>query len=285
MTSDQHFLFVTELAIYPIKSTRRVPVQQAQVVTTGFAHDRRWMLVDPEGKFITQRQHPKMVHIIAQPDDQGIVVDAPGMNEVHIAQPFLEEVLEEVLEQALQQKSRQRFEVTVWKDQCGALDAGDQAAQWFSEYMGFNCRLVFMDDGCQRPVDQRYGLPSDLNSFSDGFPFLLTSETSLADLNGRLDQPVPMDRFRANIVINGLDAFAEDNWQRIRIGSVEFRVSKACTRCIMTTVDTETGIKGKEPLQTLASYRRGEKGVLFGMNLNHDSEGVISVGDSVEILD
>ena len=277
MTSDQPPLFVTELAIYPIKSTRRVPVQQARVVTTGFAHDRRWMLVDPDGKFITQRQYPKMVHIVAQPDDQGIVVDAPGMEEMHILQPSLQH--------SLQQESHQRSQVTVWKDQCGALDAGDQVAQWFSEYMGFNCRLVYMDDGCQRPVDQRYGLASDLTSFSDGFPFLLTSETSLADLNGRLDQPVPMDRFRANIVINGLEAFVEDSWKRIRIGSVEFRVSKACTRCIMTTVDTQTGVKGKEPLQTLASYRRGEKGVLFGMNLNHDSEGVISVGDPVEILD
>ena len=276
MTSDQHSLFVTELAIYPVKSTRRLPVQQAKVVTTGFAHDRRWMLVDPEGKFITQRQYPKMVHIVAQPDEQGMVVNAPGMDAIQILQPLLKKELEK--------EPRHRFEVTVWKDVCAALDAGDQAAHWFSEYMGFNCRLVYMDEGCQRPVDQRYALTSDLTSFSDGFPFLLTSEASLADLNGRLDQPVPMDRFRPNIVINGLEAFAEDHWQRIRIGSVEFRVSKACTRCIMTTVDTRTGIKGKEPLQTLASYRRGEKGVLFGMNLNHDSEGVISVGDPVEIL-
>lgn len=277
MTSDQHSLFVTELAIYPVKSTRRLPVQQAKVVTTGFAHDRRWMLVDPEGKFITQRQHPKMVHIVAQPDEQGMVVNAPGMDAIHILQPLLQK--------ELQNESHHRFEVTVWKDVCAALDAGDQAAQWFREYMGFNCRLVYMDEECQRPVDQRYALTSDLTSFSDGFPFLLTSEASLADLNGRLDQPVPMDRFRPNIVINGLEAFAEDYWQRIRIGSVEFRVSKACTRCIMTTVDTRTGIKGKEPLQALANYRRGEKGVLFGMNLNHDNEGVISVGDPVEILD
>ncbi|MET4694573.1 MOSC domain-containing protein [Endozoicomonas lisbonensis] len=277
MTSDQHSLFVTELAIYPVKSTRRLTVQQANVVTTGFAHDRRWMLVDPEGKFITQRQHPKMVHIVAQPDDQGMVVNAPGMEDIRVLQPLLQEPV-------LKEEPRQRFEVTVWKDVCAALDAGDQAAQWFSEYMGFSCRLVYMDEGCQRPVDQRYALTSDLTSFSDGFPFLLTSEASLADLNGRLEQPVPMDRFRPNIVINGLEAFAEDDWQRIRIGSVEFRVSKACTRCIMTTIDTQTGIKGKEPLQTLANYRRGEKGVLFGMNLNHDNEGVISVGDPVEIL-
>lgn len=268
MTSNNQPLTVTELAIYPIKSTRRISVRQARITTTGFDHDRRWMLVDPKGQFITQRQHPEMVHITAQPDEHGLSLTAPEMQTTQIAFPEM----------------GKRFGVTVWSDQCAALDAGDRAAQWFSRYMGFDCRLVYMDDACQRQVDQRYAQSEDLTSFADGFPFLLTSEASLADLNTRLQKPVPMERFRPNIVVNGLDAYAEDHWQRIRIGQIEFRVSKACSRCVMTTVDTDTGVKGKEPLKTLSSYRRGEKGVLFGMNLNHDSEGVISVGDRVEIL-
>ncbi|AMO56648.1 hypothetical protein GZ77_03410 [Endozoicomonas montiporae] len=268
MTSDQSSLFVTDLAIYPVKSTRRLPVKQARIVSTGFDHDRRWMLVDSNGKFITQRQHPKMVHIVSVPDERGVLLSAPGMNDLQVTYPLV----------------NQRSLVTVWSDECAAQDAGDQAAQWFSQYMGLDCRLVYMDEQCQRIVDQRYAASDDLTSFADGFPFLLTSEASLADLNGRLEEAVPMERFRPNIIINGLEAFAEDRWQRIRIGSVEFRVSKACTRCVMTTVDTQTGKKGKEPLKTLASFRKGEKGVLFGMNLNHNSEGVISVGDPVEIL-
>lgn len=261
-------LKVTELAIYPIKSTRKISLQQAVTVNTGFTHDRRWMLVDNDGRFITQRQHPRMVFITATPNESGLFLTAPGKPQLHVDTP----------------ESDLRSLVTVWKDDCLAIDSGDTSAQWFTDFIGVPCRLVYMDDEFKRQVDQRYAQPTDQTGFADGFPFLLTTEASLEELNGRLTDAVPMERFRPNIVINGLEAYAEDHWRRIRIGTVVFRVSKACTRCVMTTVDTDLGIKGKEPLRTLSSYRRGDKGVLFGMNLIHDTEGTISVGDSVEVL-
>ena len=260
---------VTELAIYPIKSTRQIQLDTAKTVQTGFAHDRRWMLITPDGVFLTQRQHPRMVLVTAMPTETGLLVSAPGMNNLPVSTPAGSDYLT----------------TAVWKDECQALDAGDSAAAWFSDYMEMPCRLVYMDDHFKRQLDPRYSASADQTGFADGFPFLLISEASLDDLNSRLETPVPMARFRPNIVINGTEPFAEDRWKRIRIGEVEFRVSKACSRCVMTTVDTDLAIKGKEPLATLSKYRRGEGGVLFGQNLSHDNQGTIQIGDTVEILE
>lgn len=260
---------VTELAIYPIKSTRQIRVGQADIIQTGFAHDRRWMLISPDGVFITQRQYPHLVLVTAMPVETGLLLSAPGRQNLPVNTP----------------SGNDYRTVTVWKDECLALDAGAEAAAWFSDYMGMSCRLVYMDDRFKRQVDRRYATSADQTGFADGFPFLLISEASLADLNARLENPVPMVRFRPNMVIRGTGPFAEDSWKRIRIGSVEFRVSKACSRCVMTTVDTDLAVKGKEPLATLANYRRGKGGVLFGQNLAHDGLGTIRVGDTVEILE
>jgi uncharacterized protein len=176
-------------------------------------------------------------------------------------------------------------EVSLWEDTCEAIDQGDEVAQ-LSRYIGIPCRLVRIRDGYVRQVSTEYAHDErDQVGFADGFPFLLLSEASLADLNARLSVPISMQRFRPNIVVSGTTPFGEDTWKIIRIGGIEFHVVKPCARCVVTTIDQQSGVQGKEPLRTLATYRhvRG-KGVLFGQNLVHSNEGSISVGDVVHIV-
>ena len=261
---------ITELAIYPIKSTRQVSLQQAQIVATGFAHDRTWVLADNEGRFITQRDYPQLVRVLATPQSEGLLLQCPDLSELWVPTPAQGNLCS----------------VSVWKDQCDALDAGDEAALWFSQFLNTSCRLYYQPENAVRAVDSRFAKEGDRTGFADGFPFLLTTEGSLAQLNRRLHSPVPMKRFRPNIVVDSTDAFAEDSWKKIQIGEVIFRVAKPCSRCVMTTVDTETGTKtGKDPLATLAKYRKSEGGIIFGQNLIHDHPGVIRVGDPVIILE
>ena len=263
-------MHVSELAIYPIKSTRQISLREAIITHTGFMHDRRWVLTDEAGRFITQRQYPELVRIMAEPVSSGLLIQSAGHPELSVRYPETRKL----------QKT-----VTVWKDQCQAQDAGDEATQWFSGFLGITCRLYFQPDHSIRQVDPQYARMGDRTGFADGFPFLLTSEASLADLNQRLDSPVPMKRFRPNIVISGAGAFAEDQWQLIKIGDITFRVAKPCSRCVMTTIDTQKGIKtGKDPLKTLSEYRRTEHGIIFGQNLIHNQQGVIRVGDKVTII-
>jgi uncharacterized protein YcbX len=160
---------------------------------------------------------------------------------------------------------------------------GEEVSQWFSEFLELSCQLVYMPDNSYRPVNSRYASHNQQVSFADGFPFLLISEASLQDLNERLDQPIPMNRFRPNLVVSGCEAFAEDSWRSIRIGSIPFHVVKPCERCLITTVDQAQGIRGKEPLQTLAQYRLSNGKILFGQNLIPAELGTLQVGDSVEI--
>ena len=263
-------MHVSELAIYPIKSTRQISLTEAIITGTGFSHDRRWVLADETGKFISQRQYPGLVRVQATPVASGLLVSSTGCSDLSVA--FPENINTDTL-------------VSVWKDQCQAQDAGDEAAEWFSLFLGIKCRLYYQPDHAIRPVDPRFSQPGDHTGFADGFPFLLTTEASLKDLNGRLATAVPMKRFRPNIVIAGAEAFAEDRWQSIRIGNITFRVAKPCSRCVMTTVDTEKGIKtGTDPLKTLSEYRRTENGVIFGQNLIHNRQGMIKVGDKVTVI-
>lgn len=262
---------VTELAIYPIKSTRQISVDEAQIVATGFAHDRAWVLADDNGRFITQRHYPELVNVLAMPKANGILLESAGLPDLWVEQPDLK---------------NNSCVVTVWKDECDALDAGDEAAHWFSQYLKVSCRLYYQPANAVRSVDPRYAEVGDRTGFADGFPFLLTTQGSLSDLNSRLEWPVSMKRFRPNIVVDCMEAFAEDRWKKIKIGDVVLRVVKPCSRCVMITVDTESGIKtGKDPLATLAKYRLTEGGVIFGQNLIHDNQGLIRVGDEVTILE
>ncbi len=257
------------LYVYPIKSAGGISLEASEVDERGLRHDRRWMLVDEAGRFMTQRRTPRMALIGVRIEPDLLVVDAPDM-------PSLEIPLEPP-------QGRPRL-TQVWNDLVEVLAVGDEAAHWFSEFLGVRCRLVYLPDESVRPVDPDYGRTGDRVGLADGFPFLLTSEASLADLNARLESPLPLNRFRPNLVVRGSGAFAEDGWSLLSVGEITFRVAKPCARCVITTVDQGTATTGKEPLRTLARFRRAGEGVLFGQNLIHDNKGTLRVGDPVDVL-
>jgi len=264
---------LTEINIYPIKSTRRIALDESDVLPRGLPWDRRWMLVDAQGKFMTARKHPTLAVVETRLDDATLHVSVTGQPELVLP---------------LQTEARDFTKVTIWRDQCDAIPAGADADAWFSDYLGVECHLVQMSDDRVRGVDPDYGNPGDEVSFADGFPMLLITEASLNDLNTRLEHPVSMRRFRPNLVVDGDRPYAEDNWHRIRIGEVEFEGVKNCSRCIFTTIDPDTGIKNPatEPLRTLSQYRRRpEGGVYFGQNLIPRSGGKVRVGDKIELID
>ena len=264
-------MILSSISIYPIKSTAALDLQSATIDARGLMHDRRWMIVDPEGRFLTGRQLARMVLIRALPAGDGLVLQAPSMPDRIVAAPA--------------SNDGERLPVTVWDDVVDAAcaDAVDDA--WLSEFLGRPVRLVAMDAQSVRTVESKPSSAFDDDvSFADGFPFLAISQASLDALNARLDKPIPMQRFRPNLVIAGCDPHAEDSWHRIRIGGVEFEAVKPCARCVFTTVDSELGVRDPsgEPLRTLKSYRRSDEGITFGMNLVARARGRICIGDRVE---
>lgn len=262
---------LTDIALHPIKSAGRIRVASARVEARGLRDDRRFMLVDGNGKFLTQRQHPRMALLGVVLDDDGLTVSAPDREAIRVSPTM-----------ALAECRA----VTVWGDEVRGQRLPASVDTWFSDFLGFECHLVYMAEDERRIVDPTYGQAEDIVSFADGFPFLLISENSLAELNSRLAKPVSMAQFRPNLVVRADRAYAEDDWRRIRIGECEFELVKPCARCVLTTVDPERGIAdpGREPLRTLSSYRRREGGVMFGQNLIARRLGTIRVGDRVEVL-
>lgn len=254
---------------YPVKSLRGEAFDALEVGPQGLAGDRRWMLVDREGRFMTQRQLPRMALVQARiAGDAGLRLQAPGMPGIDVAPA-----------------AGTRLEVLVWKDRLPAMTASAEADRWLSAFLDSPCRLVYLPDEVRRPVDPTYGQADDRVGFADGFPFLLISEGSLEDLNRRLEQPLPMLRFRPNLVVAGCPPHAEDGWRRIRIGDLGFRVVKPCARCVIPTIDIETAERGPEPLRTLLRYRRRGDKVYFGQNLIHDGPGRLEVGMPVEVVE
>jgi len=258
---------VSQLVIYPIKSCGGVPVSEAVVERRGFQHDRRWMIVDADHRFMTQRKHPKLALIQVRINGKVLEISAP--NAAPITLP-------------LELPGTGTFEATVWDDTVRAIPGGSKAQAWFTEVLQVDCQPVYMPDESARLVDPHLARNRQLVSFADGFPFLLISEASLEDLNGRLTTPVPMNRFRPSLVIRGCTPFEEDTWKSFRIGETIFHIAKPCSRCVTTTVDQSTGIMGREPLATLARYRKKDGEVLFGQNLIQEGGGRIRVGDAVE---
>jgi len=259
---------VSALHWYPVKSCRGASLREAVIGPRGIVGDRSFMLVDEAGCFLSQRVLPRMALIEPRLNAETISLAAPDRDGIDV--PVL--------------VRGERRRVTVWRDSCEAVDQGDAAAEWVSSFLGASCRLVRIADDIVRAVDRDFAVSeSDQVGFADGFPFLLTSDDSLADLNARMIDPLPMNRFRPNIVVAGVEPFAEDGWRRVRIGAIVFSVVKPCARCVITTTDQMTAERGKEPLRTLATYRqvRGQ-GVMFGQNLIHESTGVIHLGDPVE---
>ena len=262
---------VTALYCYPIKSCAGTALDEAALDERGIRHDRELLVIDAAtGRFLTQRELPRMALIRPRIADGELLATAPGLPD--LAAP-------------IGRKGATR-EVAIWRDRCPAVDQGADAARWFSDFLRHDCRLVRLAEGYVRRVDPAYATSErDQVGFADGYPALLLSEESLADLNGRLAAPLPMDRFRPNIVVaGGGGPYAEDRLARVRIGAVDFHVVKACARCAITTTDQATAERGKEPLATLATYRRVERGVLFGQNLIHAGPGLIRRGDRVEVL-
>jgi uncharacterized protein len=263
---------LSELWIYPLKSGAALPVAQTEVLTRGLMHDRRWMVVDADGRFLTGRQIPRLTQVRATLVENRLRLDAPGCTTLLVDAPT---------------PRSPRLGVVVWRDHVDAVACAPAADAWLSEFLGRPVRLAHMDEVATRGVDPTYAWAGDEVSFADGFPMLLISEASLAGLNARLLAPVPMTRFRPNFVVAGCEAHAEDSWRRIQIGFVEFDVVKACTRCVFTTVDTERGEfdASGEPLNTLKSYRRSPTGITFGQNLIPRSGGTISLRDPIRILE
>jgi uncharacterized protein YcbX len=261
---------VSHLHVYPVKSCRGVPLGTALLDRWGIQHDRNWMVVDAEGRFISQRTQPRLALIEPALGRERLILRAPDMTP---------------LELPVTGRAGPERMVTVWDDTVRALDQGQTAGDWFSAYLGTPARLVRIGAGFERAVDEVKYPPGAEVGFADAFPLLVLSDASLAELNARLPEPVPMNRFRPNVVLTGCAAFAEDAWKRIRIGEVTLQLATPCKRCTTTTVDQATGHTGKEPLATLASFRRYQDGVSFGRNAVHQGVGSIRVGDAVELLD
>ena len=295
---------IARCVVYPVKSAAGIALERAEVDDFGFRFDRRWMVVDPGGRFMTQREYPELALIRMAFAGERLVLSARGMPDLDLP--------------LSPQDPGERELVTVWRDEVPAQPQGPRAStmvlecrwaprpegiqpphrgapqpqgprasRWLSEALGTPCRLVFMPPDGERPV--RVGgmddsVPGARVGFADAFPFLLVTASAVDDLNARLADPVSADRFRPNIVVGGAAPHAEDDWSRIRIGDVEFDVVKPCSRCTTVTVDQETGRAGPEPLRTLATYRRRGNEVNFGQNLVHRSRGWLRVGDAVEVL-
>jgi hypothetical protein len=263
-------LHLASLHVYPIKGAAGSAPAEWDLDVRGFRYDRRWMLVEPSGEFITQRDQAELALIRPRIEPPHLLVEAPGMP---------------LLRLALNPMGGRPLNVCVWEDRVDALLPDQRADQWFTDFLGRPALLAWMPETCVRPLDLRYAQPGDRTGFADAFPFLVISEASLDDLNSRLAVPLPMNRFRPNLVIGGATPFAEDGWSRIRIGTIGMRVVKPCARCLVTTTDQLTGERGVEPLRTLATYRRVDGKVMFGQNVLHDGTGRLAVGDPVTVLE
>jgi uncharacterized protein YcbX len=263
---------ISQLFIYPVKSLAGISVNAAQLTDRGFQYDRRWMLVDEQTQFMTQRQFPEMALLQTGISEEGISIVHKKNSEKKILIPF-------------SGFTNENLTVKIWNDYCDALPAEKFINEWFSEMLQFSCKLVYMPDDSLRKVNGRYAVENtDITSFSDACPVLLIGQSSLDDLNTRLEIPLPMNRFRPNIVITGSAAFEEDEMEEFLIGGIQFFGVKLCERCVITTINQDTSEKSKEPLKTLSSYRMQNNNVYFGQNVISKKTGVVRIGDELMIL-
>jgi uncharacterized protein len=259
---------VAALYIYPVKSLGGFSVTTAEVTAKGFKHDRRWMLVDAAGKFFTQREFPSMALLQTAISDEGLYIYHKNIPDKNITIPFLS-------------APAGIKEVKVWDDICDAWSYDATINSWFSELLETACELVYMPDSTKRMVDMEFAKNNETTSFSDGYPFLIIGQSSLDELNNKLAAPLAINRFRPNIVFTAGEPHIEDSWKHFSINGIDFFGVKTCGRCVVTTIDQQTAVAGKEPLKTLASYRTVDNKIKFGMNLLHKGEGTISVGQEI----
>jgi len=259
---------VSELLVYPVKSCRGIGLSSAETDRRGMAGDRRWMVVDEWGRFLSLRTVPRLALVQVRVDGDRLVLEAPGSSPLELPA----------------RAEGNLWPVSVWDSTGQARDAGAAASNWLSGHLGTGARLVQMEDDFARTTSPEYA-PGFPLSFADGYPVLVIGEGSLSELNRRMRTPLPMHRFRPNVVVSGAAPFAEDRWKRIRVGQVELRLVKPCTRCVATTVDQSTTETGPEPLRTLATFRRWGGNVVFGQNAVVERGGRMRVGDAVEVLE
>lgn len=263
-------LAISQLFIYPVKSLGGIPVSSAQLTDRGFMYDRRWMLVDDNNRFLSQREQPVMALLQTEITDAGIKVTDKRNTADNCIIPFIN-------------KQHEKIKVQVWDDACEAELMSDDLSKWFSAALQINCKLVFMPDDSMRKVDGRYAANNEITSFSDGYPLLLIGQSSLDDLNNRLTEKITIDRFRPNIVFTGGAAYEEDTMAEFDINSINCYGVKQCARCVVTTIEQSNAAKGKEPLKTLAAYRQLNNKIYFGQNVLYKGNGVINIGDAITI--
>jgi uncharacterized protein len=258
---------VAAIYVYPVKSCRGLSLDEARLTERGLAHDREWMIVDADGRFITQREVPRLALVVPALSDEKLELSAPGVAPLAIS---------------LGHGSTRRT-VTVWRDTLPAFDQGDTAAQWLTAWVGSPVRLVRFDPEYRRECNPAFAGPAGAHTgFADAYPLLVLSEASLADLNRRLDAPLPVNRFRPNLLLRGIEPYDEDYIRELSIGDATLTMVKPCTRCRITTTDQATAQVGAEPLATLARYRQSTvfDGVTFGMNavVTNGAGGSIATG-------
>jgi hypothetical protein len=263
------FYTLTQIFIYPVKSLPGISLERSAVEERGLKYDRRWMLVDKDYKFITQRFHPQMVFIEVKIDEEYLTFN-------HNSKSTLKISLDEFPATAAN--------VQIWDDYCKVYVYDDKVNHWFSEAIDTDCKLVYMPYSTKRKTSTNYYAESKDVSFADGYPYLIIGESSLEHLNSKLDKHVKMIQFRPNLVFSGGNEHEEDDWSKIKIGNIDFAVVKPCARCVITTIDTLNGKKNKEPLATLSSYRNFSNKIMFGQNAIALSEGAIKVGDKISLL-
>lgn len=261
---------LTEIWIYPVKSLGGIRLDTAHVRRKGLDFDRRWMLIDEGGVAMTQRDYPLMALFKPRIDVSQIVVDyvKNGATVSSVSFPIRDD-------------SGPAMTARVWGDDVSVVEVNTESGKWFSDHLGIRCRLVRFPEDHPRKVNPDYAIGDDHVSLADAYPFLIIGESSLADLNTKLGEPVPMNRFRPNFVFSGGVPFVEDGWARFRIGKIPFAGVKKSDRCVLTTVDQTTAIRGAEPLRTLSTFRKQGNKVYFGQNLIALSEGIVSVGDVI----
>jgi uncharacterized protein len=259
---------LSAITLYPVKSLAGISVFRWPVTKTGLQYDRKWMLIDNTGQFLSQRKLPQMALIKTALTGGRLILSASGMENLSLP---------------LTPTDGDIINSTIWHGQCDAQSVTREADQWLSNFLNYDCRLVYQADEMIRHVDPDYGRHTDNVAFSDGFPFLIISENSLVSLNREMQLNLPMTRFRPNLVISGCPEYAEDSWREISIGAIDFRLPKACSRCAIPAIDPDTALSGKEPLKTLNRIRKWQNNVYFGQNALHNQCGTLTIGDAVQV--
>jgi len=264
-------LNISQLFIYPVKSLGGIAVNSALLTDRGFEHDRRWMITGKDNCFITQRELPAMALLQVQLTGTGLHIYHKKKSAESIDIPFAPLSPDTVM-------------ATVWDDVCEVQRVDPEVDEWLSDMLSYDCRLLYMPDNSWRSVDARYAIDNDITSLSDGYPALMIGQASLDDLNGRLAVPLPMNRFRPNMVFSGGRPYEEDEMAHFTIAGMDFYAVKPCARCPIPTIDQDTALAAKEPLRTLATYRNKNNKVYFGQNILYKGRGVVQVGDSIAVL-